>query len=110
MSLHHFGDDESDLVNLLVITEKPDGRPYTCLNPKECNKKEHQPVPRVEDITPRLCGAIQFPKLDATHGYWNVPPAKESQALTTLNTHKGMYKLLSSLWFKNVPTYVPGKD
>ena len=57
-------------------------------------KRENDPVPTVDDITPILCGATIFTKLDALWGCWNVNLAKESQALTTLPMHKGRYKLI----------------
>ena len=47
--------NHSDLVNSLVIREKPNGRLRICLDPKDFNKaikREHHPVPTLDDITP----------------------------------------------------------
>ena len=77
--------DKSNWVNSLLSREKPNGSLCICINPKNLNKtikREHHPVPTVDDITPRLCGTTLFFKLDAAQSYWNVPLAKESQALT----------------------------
>ena len=53
-------DGESNWVNLLGIREKPGGRLHICLDPKGLNKvirREHHPLPTVDDITHRLCGS-----------------------------------------------------
>ena len=89
----------SDWVNSLVIREKPNGSLWICLEPKDLNKaikREHHPIPTLDDITPRLHGSTLFSKLDAKHSYWNVKLDEESTLLTTFNTHKGRYKFLHS--------------
>ena len=75
----------------LVIHEKANGRLRTCLSTKVLNKvikREHYPVPTVDDIMPKLCGSTLFSKLDAKQGYWNV------KYLTTFNTYRGRYSFL----------------
>ena len=47
-------------------------------------------MPTIEEIT-RVAGATVFSKLDANHGYWQVPLDEESQLLTTFNTELGRY-------------------
>ena len=82
----------SNWINSLVIREKPNGRLRVCLDPKDHNKairREHHPIPTLEDITPRPHGCTLFSKLDALHGYWNIKLDEESTLLTTFNTHKG---------------------
>ena len=66
----------TDWVNSLVIRENENGRPRLCLDPKDLNKaitREHQPIPTLKEITPKLAGAKLFSKLDIRNrGYWNV--------------------------------------
>lgn len=87
----------TDWVNSLVIREKENGRLRLCLDPKDLNKaikREHHPIPTLEEITPKLAGAKLFSKLDARSGYWNVKLDKESSYLTTFNTPFGRYRFL----------------
>ena len=104
----------SDWVNSLVIREKPNGILRVCLDPKDLNKaikQEYHLIPTLDDITPRLHGAILFCKLDAKQGYWNVKLDKESLLLTTFNTHKGRYKFLHKPFgLKNVASYYSEED
>ena len=76
----------TDWVNSLVIREKENGRLRLCLDPKDLNKaikREHHPIPTLEEITPKLSGAKLFSKLD-----------DESSYLTTFNTPFGRYRFL----------------
>ena len=80
-----------------MIRDKPNGRLRVCLDPKDLNKaikKEHHPIPTLDDITPRLHGCTLFSKLDSLHGYWNIKLDEELTLCTTFNTHKGRYKFL----------------
>ena len=82
----------TDWVNSLVIREKENGRLRLCLDPKHLNKatkREHHPIPTLEEITPKLAGAKLFSKLDARNGYWNVKLDEES-----FNTPFGRYRFL----------------
>ena len=88
-------EEPTDWVNAMVFVEKP----YTkklriCLDPRPLNKailREHYQLPTLEDISTRLTGAKVFSKLDASHGYWQVPLDVESQLLTTFNSPFGRY-------------------
>ena len=87
----------TDWVNSLVIREKENGRLRLCLDPKDLNKaikREHHPIPTLQEITPKLSGAKLFSKLDARNGYWNVKLDDESSYLTTFNTPFGRYRFL----------------
>ena len=60
-----------------------------CLDPRPLNKailREHFQLPTLEDIATRLSVARIFSKLDANHGYWQIPLDDESQQLTTFNS------------------------
>ena len=84
-------------LNNLVIREKSDGWLHICLDPKYLNeaiKREHHPIPTLEQITPKLCGSTLFSKSDAKQGYWNVKLDAASSLMTTFHTPFGRYKFL----------------
>jgi len=63
-----------------------------CLDLRPLNKaicRKHFQLPTLEDITTRLTEACVFSKLDANHGYWQVPLSIESQVLATFNSPFG---------------------
>ena len=85
----------TDWVNSLVIREKENGRLCLCLDPKDLNKaikREHHPIPTLEEKTPKLAAAKLFSKLNACNDYWNVKLDEESSHLTTFNTPFGQYR------------------
>lgn len=53
---------------------------------------EKYPLPRVNDLFMNLHGGIQFSTLDLSAAYFQLKLNKESQLLTCINTHKGLYK------------------
>jgi transposase InsO family protein len=86
-------DHPTDWVSSLVIVEKK-GKLRICLDPKNLNmaiKREHYQLPTIEEIVSRMSKATVFSKLDARHGYWQLPLDEESQELTTFNTPFGRY-------------------
>ena len=88
-------DQPTDWVNSLVVIEKPKTKKLRiCLDPRPLNAaicREHFQLPTIEDITTRLTGARIFSKLDANHGYWQIPLSNSSQLLTTFNSPFGRY-------------------
>ena len=88
-------DQPTDWVNSLVVIEKPKTKKlHICLDPRPLNAaicREHFQLPTIEDITTRLTGARIFSKLDANHGYWQIPLSNSSQLLTTFNSPFGRY-------------------
>eukprot|EP00731_Ephydatia_muelleri_P001018 Em0001g1018a len=88
-------EEPTDWVNSLVVVEKPKSKKLRiCLDPRPLNKailREHFQLPTLEDIATRLSGARIFSKLDANHGYWQIPLDDESQQLTTFNSPFGRY-------------------
>ncbi|GFO04659.1 polyprotein [Plakobranchus ocellatus] len=85
----------TEWVNGLVIVEKQDSKDIQlCLDPRNLNKaikREHHPLPTIEEIITRSTGAKVFSKLDANSGYWQIPLDEDSQLLTTFNTPQGRY-------------------
>jgi len=63
-------------------------------------QREHFKIPTLDDIATRLSGATAiFSKLNANHGYWQVPLDNASQLLTTFNRLFGWY------CFKRMPLF-----
>ena len=90
-------DSPTDWVNSMVVETKSDGRLRICLDPTDLNhaiKRDHYPVPSLEDLTPQFSGSDTFSKLDAMNGYWHVKLDEESSYLTTFNTPFGRYRYL----------------
>ena len=78
-------------ISSLVVVPKKDGRLRLCLDPQDLNKaikREHYPLPTIEEIATRLHGAKLFTILDVRHGFWHVSLDEQSSLLTTFNTHK----------------------
>ena len=85
----------TEWVNSLVIAEKPNGALRVYLDPRDLNKslkREHFQLPTWEEISSRISGARHFTKLDASHGYWQIPLDLESSLMTTFNTPFGRYR------------------
>ena len=79
-------------VNSLVYRHKQNGKLRLCLNPKDLNaaiRREHNVIPTLEEILPKLDGAKVFSIVDARFGYWNVGLDKGSSYLTTFNSPFG---------------------
>ena len=71
-----------------------------CLDPRNLNeaiKREHFPLPTIEEVTARMPNAKVFPVLDAKSGFWQIPLDESSSLLCTFNTPHGRYK------FKRLP-------
>lgn len=90
-------DYPTDWVNSLVIVEKNNGDLRLCLDPRDLNKaikREHYPLPTIEEIVSRQSGNEIFSILDANSAFWQIQLDPESSALTTFNTPFGRYKFL----------------
>ena len=89
--------EPTDWVNSLVCVTKSTGALRLCLDPKDLNraiKRPHYLTPTLEDIPPKLNGAICFSILDARSGYWNIKLTQESSLLATFNLPFGRYRFL----------------
>lgn len=87
----------TDWVSSLVVVQKKSGKLRICLDPKDLNKaikREHYPLPVIEDISTRLCSARVFTILDVRQGFWHIPLEDRSTYLTTFNTPFGRYRWL----------------
>ena len=90
-------DEPTEWVNSLVVIEKPYGALWICLDPRDINKvlkREHFQLPTWEEISNCIVNAKYFTKLDANHGYWQIPLDTESSLKTTFNTPFGRSRFL----------------
>ena len=82
-------------VSSVVVLPKKEGKPRICLDPRDLNKairREHYPLPTIEDIVTRLHGAKVFTVLDVCKGFWHAELEEDSSFLTTFNTPFGRYR------------------
>ena len=86
----------TDWVNSIATPEKQrTGALRVCLDPRDLKravKREHSPLPTLEELTLMLSGAKYFSILDATSSYWQILSDEESSLLTTFNTPLGRYR------------------
>ena len=86
----------TDWVNSMVVAQKGE-KIRICIDPSDLNKavkREHYPIPTVEEITTKIPGAKMFSVLDAKSGYLQMNIDYESSLLTTMNTPLGRYRWL----------------
>jgi len=65
-----------------------------CLDPRDLNqafKREHYPLPTLEELTLMLSDAKYSSVLDATKGFWQIKIARKA-LLTTFKTPLGRYR------------------
>ena len=90
--------EATDWVSSMVVVHKPSGALRICIDPKDLNqaiKREHYPLPAIEELTTRLGKAKVFTVLDASNGFWQIPLDNKSSMLTCFNTPFGRFKWLS---------------
>ncbi|XP_041362042.1 uncharacterized protein K02A2.6-like [Gigantopelta aegis] len=84
----------TDWVSSMVVCNKQSGI-RLCIDPKPLNKalkRNHYPLPTIDDILPELSTAKLFTVLDAKDGFWHVVLDEESSYLTTFSTPFGRYR------------------
>ena len=94
--VHQPTDWVSSMLAVRKPTTGPGGKPdiRICLDPKDLNgaiKREHFPMPTIEEVATRLNGAKIFSVFDASNGFWQVVLDQASSLLTTFNTPFGCY-------------------
>ena len=78
----------------MVVVPKKSGAIRVCVDLKPLNEsvlREVHPLPKVDDALAQLHDARVFTKLDANSGFWQIPLAERSKALTTFLTPFGRY-------------------
>ena len=85
----------TDWVNQMAVVQKKSGKVRLCLDPRPLNvslKREHYPLPVLDDILPQLSNATVFSICDLKDGYLHCPLDEQSSLLTTFATPWGRYK------------------
>ena len=86
----------TDWVNSMVVSSRGE-KIRICLDPGDLNKavkREHYPIPTVEDIVAKIPDATVFTVLGAKSGYLQMKLDYEFSLLTTMNTPIGRYRWL----------------
>ena len=88
--------DYSDWSTPIVPVPKPDGSVRICgdysVTLNRFMKAEYYPLPRLEELFAILRGGVSFTKIDLSDAYHQIELDEESKALTTINTHRGLYQ------------------
>ena len=88
----------SDWSTPIVPIVKPDQTIRICGDYKATVNAQlavaQHPMPRAEDCFHAMCGGKFFSRLDLAQAYNQIPLDDESKVLTTINTHKGLYRWL----------------
>lgn len=86
----------SEYASPIVPVLRSDGKIRLCADySSTLNKQllvEKYPLPRVEELFSKLHNGVHFTKLDLSGAYNQLRLHEDSQLLTCINTHKGLYK------------------
>ena len=85
-----------DWVNSMVVSSRGE-KIRICLDPGDLNKavkREHYPIPTVDEIVAKIPEAKVFTVLDAKSGYLQMKVDYESSPLITMNTPIGRFRWL----------------
>ncbi|XP_053618601.1 uncharacterized protein K02A2.6-like [Plodia interpunctella] len=87
--------DHSDFGTPIVAVVKSNGELRICgdykvtINP--ILKRDHYPLPRIEELFAKLCNGDEFTKIDLRHAYEQILLEPDSQKFTTITTHVGTF-------------------
>ncbi|XP_054259732.1 uncharacterized protein K02A2.6-like [Macrosteles quadrilineatus] len=80
---------------MVVVPKKDSGNVRICVDLSKLNqsvRRQLHPIPGIEYTIAQIKGATVFSKLDANHGFWQIPLEEKSQDLTTFLTPWGRFK------------------
>ncbi|KAL0902042.1 hypothetical protein ABMA27_000009 [Loxostege sticticalis] len=93
-------ESNSPYASPILLVKKKTGEKRLCVDYRALNnktRKEHYPLPLIDDQLDRLSGNSLFISLDLASGYYQIPIANNSQHLTAFVTPDGQYQ------FKRMP-------
>ena len=85
----------TDWVSSMVVVMKNNGKIRLCIDPKPLNqalKRNHYPLPVIDDLLPELSKAKVFSVEDAKNGFWHIQLDTDSSFFTTFGTLWGRYR------------------
>jgi hypothetical protein len=85
----------TDWASSMVVVRKDNGTIRLCIDPKPLNmalKRNHYPLPTLNDVLPELSKAKFFTVADVRNGYWHCQLTEESSYMTTFSTPFGRYR------------------
>lgn len=88
-------DVPTDWIPSVVVVKKSNGKIRLCIDPKPLNqalKRNHYPLPVIDDWLPLLANAKVFSVVDAKKGFWHVQLDSENSLLTTFGTPWGRFR------------------
>lgn len=88
-------ESSSPYASPIVIVKKKSGEKRLCVDYRALNnrtKRDHYPLPRVEDLLDELSGHNMFVSLDLASGYYQIPIREQCQEKTAFVTPDGQYE------------------
>lgn len=88
-------ESSSPYASPIVLVQKKTGEKRLCVDYRALNrktKKDHYPLPRVEDQLDQLSGNTLFTSLDLASGYYQIPISEESRSKTAFVTPDGQFE------------------
>ncbi|KAK2564593.1 Retrovirus-related Pol polyprotein from transposon 17.6 [Acropora cervicornis] len=88
-------DVPTNWVSSMVVVKKSNGKIRLCIDPKSLNvalKRNHYPLPVIDDLLPLLAKAKVFSVVDARNGFWHVQLDNESSFRSTFGTPWGRFR------------------
>lgn len=88
-------ESSSPYASPIVVVKKKNGEKRLCVDYRSLNsrtKRDHYPLPRVEDLLDQLSGHNIFISLDLASGYYQIPISETSQEKTAFVTPDGQYE------------------
>lgn len=85
-------ESSSPYASPIVLVKKKTGEKRLCVDYRALNKrtkKDHYPLPRIEDQLDQLAGNNLFISLDLASGYYQIPISPSSQDKTAFITSDG---------------------
>ena len=87
----------TDWISPMLVRHKKDGELRLCMDPRKLNvalRREHFPLPEMDDVLSRIGKAKFFSCLDLNMGFWQLPLDPASSILCTMATPFGRFSHL----------------